>query len=57
MYKFTVRASSHLRSNEIYEMLDSFRQRLELDGYIHDTSFVLQDVDEELRQQMLYSHN
>lgn len=29
---------------------------MDLDGYIPGTSFVFLDVDEELRQQMLYSH-
>ncbi|GAB4833366.1 hypothetical protein Ancab_031609 [Ancistrocladus abbreviatus] len=57
IHQFSVGDWSHTQSKEIYEMLKSLRPKLELAGYVPDTNFVLHDVEEEVKQQMLYSHS
>ncbi|OAY84954.1 Pentatricopeptide repeat-containing protein, chloroplastic [Ananas comosus] len=56
-YKFKVGDKTHPQSKEIYEMLKTLREKLELAGYLPDTNFVLHDVDEELKAEFLYSHS
>ncbi|KAK7345317.1 hypothetical protein VNO77_15919 [Canavalia gladiata] len=56
-YQFSVGDRSHLQSKEIYEMLTSLIKKLEMAGYVPDTDFVLQDVEEEVKQEMLYTHS
>lgn len=38
-------------------MLKSLSHKLELAGYVPDTNFVLHDVDEEVKVEMLYTHS
>ncbi|KAK7278684.1 hypothetical protein RJT34_23719 [Clitoria ternatea] len=56
-YQFSVGDRSHPQSKEIYEMLISLIKKLEMAGYVPDTEFVLQDVEEEVKQEMLYTHS
>jgi len=56
-YQFSVGDRSHPRSKEIYEMLMSIVKKLEMVGYVPDTEFVLQDVEEEVKKEMLYTHS
>ncbi|KAI8573631.1 hypothetical protein RHMOL_Rhmol01G0292000 [Rhododendron molle] len=57
IHRFSVGDHTHSWSNEIYKMLEMLIEKLELAGYVPDTNFVLHDVDEELKQGMLYSHS
>ncbi|RVW48120.1 Pentatricopeptide repeat-containing protein [Vitis vinifera] len=56
-HQFSVGDTTHPRSKEIYEMLKSLSNKLELVGYVPDTNFVLHDVDEELKIGILYTHS
>ncbi|PSS23590.1 Pentatricopeptide repeat-containing protein [Actinidia chinensis var. chinensis] len=56
-HQFSVGDRTHTRSKEIYKMLKTLLEKLELAGYVPDTNFVLHDVDEELKQGMLYTHS
>ncbi|XP_061353445.1 pentatricopeptide repeat-containing protein At1g08070, chloroplastic-like [Gastrolobium bilobum] len=56
-YQFSVGDRSHPKSKEIYEMLMSLIKKLEMAGYVPDTDFVLQDVDDEIKRKMLYTHS
>nr|KYP73902.1 Putative pentatricopeptide repeat-containing protein At3g23330 family [Cajanus cajan] len=56
-YQFSVGDRSHPQSKEIYEMLMSLIKKLEMAGYVPDTDFVLQDVEEEVKKEMLYTHS
>ena len=56
-HQFSVGDTTHPRSKEIYEMLKSLSNKLELVGHVPDTNFVLHDVDEELKIGILYTHS
>ena len=57
IHKFSSGDETHPRSKEIYEMLKDLNEKLEVAGYVPDTIFVLQDVDEEVKVGMLYAHS
>lgn len=48
---------SHPRSREINETLEKLIEKVKLLGYVPDTRFVLQDMDEELKKRSLYYHS
>lgn len=56
-YQFSVGDRAHSQSEEIYDLLRRLIVRLELAGYVPDTNFVLHDVDEELKAEILYMHS
>ncbi|XP_062004662.1 pentatricopeptide repeat-containing protein At4g21065-like [Rosa rugosa] len=56
-YQFGVADRTHPQSENIYAMLKSLTHKLELAGYVPDTNFVLHDVDEEVKVDMLYTHS
>ncbi|PON78028.1 DYW domain containing protein [Parasponia andersonii] len=56
-HKFSSGDETHPMSKEIYEMLRNLNEKLKLAGYVPDTSFVLQGVDEEVKLGMLYAHS
>ncbi|XP_027367170.1 pentatricopeptide repeat-containing protein At3g46790, chloroplastic-like [Abrus precatorius] len=56
-YQFSVGDRSHPQSKEIYEMLMSLIKKLEMAGYVPDIDFVLKDVEEEAKKEMLYAHS
>lgn len=57
IYQFRVGDFTHPRAKEIHEMLKTLTQKLELAGYVPDTTFVLQDVDEATKLGILYRHS
>ncbi|KAF9598609.1 hypothetical protein IFM89_028278 [Coptis chinensis] len=57
IHQFSVGDNSHPHSKKIYEMLRILSKKLEIVGYVPDTSFVLHDVDEELKEEILYTHS
>eukprot|EP01018_Ginkgo_biloba_P004748 Gb_35530 [translate_table: standard] len=48
---------SHPQSEQIYSMLETLSQQMEEAGYVPDTHFVLHDVEEEVKENLLYSHS
>ncbi|XVE96401.1 hypothetical protein REPUB_Repub02eG0218500 [Reevesia pubescens] len=57
IHQFSVGDKSHPLSKEIYGLLKSMSEKLELAGYVPDTNFVLHDVDEEVKVGILYTHS
>ncbi|KAK0583958.1 hypothetical protein LWI29_005591 [Acer saccharum] len=57
VYQFSVGDRTHPRSKEIYGMLKSLSTKLEMEGYVPDTNFVLHDVPEEDKLGSLYTHS
>lgn len=58
IHRFTARDKSHPETNEIYEKLSEVTRKLEREaGYLADTKFVLHNVDEEEKVQMLHGHS
>ncbi|KAL1566137.1 pentatricopeptide repeat-containing protein-like protein [Salvia divinorum] len=57
IHKFGVGDHTHDRSREIYEQLKQLREKLELAGYVPDTNFVLHDIDDELKLDILHTHS
>ncbi|XP_057820377.2 pentatricopeptide repeat-containing protein At3g12770 [Cryptomeria japonica] len=54
---FLVGDRSHPQSGKIYKMLDTLTVQMEEAGYVPDTNFVLHDVEEELKEDMLSTHS
>ncbi|PIA60468.1 hypothetical protein AQUCO_00300165v1 [Aquilegia coerulea] len=57
IHQFGVGDTSHPHTREIHRMLQVLSKKLDLAGYVPDTNFVLHDVDEELKEEMLYTHS
>ncbi|XP_010468855.1 PREDICTED: pentatricopeptide repeat-containing protein At3g63370, chloroplastic-like [Camelina sativa] len=58
VHKFTARDKSHPETKEIYEKLSEVTRKLEKEaGYLADTKFVLHNVDEGEKVQMLHGHS
>ncbi|EYU45574.1 hypothetical protein ABFS82_14G010600 [Erythranthe guttata] len=57
VHEFLVSDRTHLRSEEIYMMLDEIDTVLEKAGHVPDTSEVYYDVDEELKEGVLCEHS
>ncbi|XP_057548030.1 putative pentatricopeptide repeat-containing protein At5g52630 [Amaranthus tricolor] len=57
VHKFTSGDRCHPRSKEIYQKLEELRGELEKSGYVADTSYVLQQVDDEAKKQTLWFHS
>ncbi|WCJ41802.1 Pentatricopeptide repeat-containing protein At2g27610 [Euphorbia peplus] len=56
-YSFLAGDVSHPMSDAIYSKLDEIRMKLKDVGYQADTNFVLRDVDEELKESILFQHS
>ncbi|KAG8374096.1 hypothetical protein BUALT_Bualt11G0095400 [Buddleja alternifolia] len=56
-HKFSVGDYTHYMSKEIYEELKCLREKFEVAGYIPDTNFVLHDIEEELKLELIYTHS
>ncbi|KAG5248022.1 pentatricopeptide repeat-containing protein [Salix suchowensis] len=56
-YTFLAGDVSHPLSNQIYAKLEELSSRLKGAGYHPDTSYVLQDVDEEYKEAILSQHS
>ncbi|CAN6455819.1 unnamed protein product [Victoria cruziana] len=57
IHEFIMGDKSHSQTKEIYEMLDEIGKRLELEGYVPQTSNVLADIDEEEKANALSYHS
>jgi hypothetical protein len=57
VHAFVVGDKSHPQSQDIYTMLETLAEQMGEAGYVPDTNFVLHDVEEELKEHMLYSHS
>ncbi|KAL3623425.1 hypothetical protein CASFOL_032241 [Castilleja foliolosa] len=57
IHKFGVGDYTHPMSKEIYEELKCLGEKLERVGYVPDTNFVLHDIDEESKLDLLNSHS
>eukprot|EP01018_Ginkgo_biloba_P019070 Gb_40766 [translate_table: standard] len=57
VHSFVVGDRSHPQSKKIYALLDSLALQMEEAGYVPDTNFVLHDVEEERKEQLLYHHS
>ncbi|XP_058105842.1 pentatricopeptide repeat-containing protein At1g08070, chloroplastic-like [Magnolia sinica] len=57
IHSFLAFDRSHPRSGEIYEFLKDLEDRMRLEGYVVETSCVLGNVDEELKEDMLCGHS
>jgi len=56
-HAFIVGDKTHRQSEKIYTMLNSLAKQMEKGGYVADTYFVLDDVEEEAKEDMLHSHS
>ncbi|KAF7827539.1 pentatricopeptide repeat-containing protein [Senna tora] len=54
---FFVGDRSHSQSQQIYEILADLIQRIKVIGYVPQTSFVLHDVDDEEKGDLLFEHS
>eukprot|EP01018_Ginkgo_biloba_P037431 Gb_29873 [translate_table: standard] len=57
VHAFLVGDKSHPQSEKIYAMLGRLAEQMEEAGYVPNTNFVLHDVEEEAKEQMLSSHS
>eukprot|EP01018_Ginkgo_biloba_P018484 Gb_38129 [translate_table: standard] len=57
IHEFLVGDRSHSQSEKIYAMLETLSRQMEEAGYVPDTNFVLHDVEEEVKENMLGSHS
>eukprot|EP00253_Pinus_taeda_P025313 PITA_25313 len=55
--KFLVGDRSHPESDQIYAMLETLSGQMKEAGYVPNTNFVLHDVEEEVKEHMLYCHS
>ncbi|KAK9275541.1 hypothetical protein L1049_022808 [Liquidambar formosana] len=57
VYTFVVGNKGNEQSDEIYKFLDDLGEKMRLAGYLPDIDFVLQDVDEEEKEEILCNHS
>ncbi|OVA09723.1 Pentatricopeptide repeat [Macleaya cordata] len=57
VYKFVVGDRSNPQTELIYIELERLMERIRGEGYVPDTNFVLHDVEEEMKEKMLYLHS
>ncbi|KAL9225501.1 hypothetical protein vseg_001417 [Gypsophila vaccaria] len=57
VHSFVSGDRSHPRTEEIYQKLEELREEIKKAGYVADTSFVLQQVDETAKKQVLQYHS
>eukprot|EP01018_Ginkgo_biloba_P037445 Gb_29869 [translate_table: standard] len=57
VHAFFVGDRSHPQSEHIYATLETLGRQIEAAGYVPSTNFVLHDVEEEVKEHMLYSHS
>ncbi|KAF6160643.1 hypothetical protein GIB67_019583 [Kingdonia uniflora] len=57
VHKFMAGDTSHPRETEIDQELDNLNKDIKVLGYVPDTSFVLQDLDEKEKERSLYYHS
>eukprot|EP01018_Ginkgo_biloba_P018625 Gb_23678 [translate_table: standard] len=57
IHAFIAGDESHPQSGKIYAMLQNLTGQMKEAGYVPDINFVLRDVEEEVKERMLYSHS
>uniref|UniRef100_A0A5B7B3X4 DYW domain-containing protein n=1 Tax=Davidia involucrata TaxID=16924 RepID=A0A5B7B3X4_DAVIN len=57
IHRFVVGDQSHPDSEEIYMKLEELIEKIQKAGYVPETEFVLHDVDEEIKQDMINKHS
>ncbi|KAF5199706.1 Pentatricopeptide repeat-containing protein [Thalictrum thalictroides] len=57
IYTFVVGDRSNPQTELIYEELEKLMNRIRKVGYVPDTNFTLHDVEEEIKDKMLYLHS
>eukprot|EP01018_Ginkgo_biloba_P029684 Gb_04091 [translate_table: standard] len=57
LHKFVVRDKSHPQTKKIYKKLEELTEQMKEAGYVPDTNFVLHDVEEEQKEQLLCHHS
>ncbi|KAJ4960032.1 hypothetical protein NE237_019942 [Protea cynaroides] len=57
VYNFVVGDKRNDQSDQIYRFLDELGEKMRLAGYTPDTDFVLQDVDQEEKEEVLCNHS
>eukprot|EP01018_Ginkgo_biloba_P013169 Gb_21054 [translate_table: standard] len=57
VHAFVVGDRSHPQTQKIYTKLDRLFRQMKVAGYVPDTRFVLRDVDEEQKEQILCHHS
>lgn len=57
IHAFLVGDRLHPECEKIYAMLETLARQIEAIGYVPDTNFVLLNVEEEVKEDMLYSHS
>eukprot|EP01018_Ginkgo_biloba_P034627 Gb_37255 [translate_table: standard] len=57
LHAFFVGDGSHPQTQKIYEKLDCLSEQIKKSGYVPDTRFVLSDVEEEQKEQILRHHS
>lgn len=57
VHVFLVGDRSHAQSEQIYSTLESLDRQMKQAGYVPDTKLVLHDVEEELKEHILYQHS
>ncbi|XP_057848841.1 pentatricopeptide repeat-containing protein At3g12770 [Cryptomeria japonica] len=57
IHAFSVADNSHPQSDKIYAMLETLAGQMKEAGFIFSKNFVLHDVEDEMKEQMLCSHS
>ncbi|KAG9457638.1 hypothetical protein H6P81_002146 [Aristolochia fimbriata] len=57
VHVFLVDDKSHPESNAIYDKVEDLMKRIQLEGYVPDTSHILHDLEEEEKERALYYHS
>jgi len=57
VHSFLVHDKSHESTKEIYEELEKLNKQMKVAGYIPNTNFILHDVEEEEKEQLLCYHS
>lgn len=57
VHSFVARDKSHPETKNIYAMLEKLKMQLTEAGYVPDKSFVLHDVEEEQKEDILWHHS
>ncbi|XP_022899055.1 pentatricopeptide repeat-containing protein At3g57430, chloroplastic [Olea europaea var. sylvestris] len=57
VHKFSAGDLSHPQSKQLYRFLDNLFTRMKKEGYVPDTSSVLQNVDEDEKENLLCGHS
>lgn len=57
VHTFVVEDRLHPQTSEIYAMLEHLGEQMKVAGYVPDTNFVLHEVEEEQKEQLLSYHS